>query len=273
VKGMPMITKISVQKHNKDRYSIFTDSGAGEEYAFSVDEDVLIKHQLKKGMELDDLSVTEMLFQDDIRKAFNMAINYLAHRMRSESEVRDHLKKKEVAEPVVKEAIHKLHELKFLNDEEFALAFVRTNVNTTDKGPGLIKMELREKGIDPDIISKVVEELSSDAQIEKAIKLSEKYAQKNKNDSSRILKQKIEQMLQRKGYSFAVIRAALEETEIEKEDNSEMDALRYQGEKLHNKYAKMPGYEYRQKMKMSLYRKGFPMELIDEFISEKEAEQ
>lgn len=269
---MPVITKISVQKHNKDRYSIFTDSGGGEEYAFSVDEDVLIKHQLTKGMELDDFSITEMLFQDDIRKAYNMAINYLAHRMRSESEVREYLKKKEVAEPVIKEAIHKLYDLKFLNDEDFALAYVRTQINTTDKGAEVIKLELKEKRIDPSIISKVLDEVSFDVQLEKAVKLSDKYAQKNKNDSSRILKQKIEQMLQRKGYSFPIIRAALEETVVEKEEEDEMDALRYQGEKLHNKYVKLKGYEYRQKMKMALYRKGFPMELIDAFLSEKENE-
>lgn len=270
---MPIISKISIQKHNKDRYSIFTDSGRGEEYAFSVDEDVLIKYQLKKGMELDDLAVMEMLFQDDIRKAFNTAINYLAHRMRSEAEVRDYLKKKEVAEPVIKEAIHKLYDLKFLNDEEFALAYVRTQINTTDKGAGVIKLELKEKGIAPAIITNVVDEVSFDDQLEKAIKLSEKYAQKNKKDSSRILKQKIEQMLQRKGYAFPIIRAALEQTEVEKEDDGEMDALRYQGDKLHNKYVKLPPREYRQKMKMALYRKGFPMELIDEFIAEKENEE
>ncbi|MBT2681516.1 recombination regulator RecX [Bacillus sp. ISL-35] len=270
---MPVITKISVQKHNKDRYSIFTDSGRGEEYAFSVDEDVLIKYNLKKGMELDDFAVTEMLFQDDIRKAYNTAINYLSHRMRSESEVREHLKKKEISESVIKEAIHKLYEFKFLNDEEFANAFVRTQLNTTDKGAEVIKLELKEKGIAPDLITKVVDEVSFDEQLEKAIKLSEKYALKNKKDSSRILKQKIEQMLRRKGYSFSIIRAALDETEIEKEDEAEMDALRIQGEKLHSKYSKLPDREYRQKLKMALYRKGFPMDMIDEFISEKENEE
>ncbi|RSD24041.1 recombination regulator RecX [Mesobacillus subterraneus] len=270
---MPVITKISVQKHNKNRYSVFTDSGRGEEYAFSVDEDVLIKYSLKKGMELDDLSVTEMLFQDDIRKAYNTAINYLAHRMRSEAEVWEYLKKKEIAEPVIKEAVHKLYEFKFLNDEEFARAFVRTKLNTTDKGAGVIQLELKEKGIAPNLISSVIEEVSSDDQLEKAIKLTEKYAQKNKKDSSRILKQKIEQMLQRKGYSFSIIRAAIDETQIEKEEDDEMDALRLQGEKLHHKYSKLPVHEYRQKLKMALYRKGFPMEMIDEFISEKENEE
>ena len=270
---MPVITKISVQKHNKERYSIFTDNGRGEEYAFSVDEDVLIKHNLKKGIELDDFSVTEMLFQDDIRKAYNTAINYLAHRMRSEAEVRDHLTKKEIADPVIKEAIHKLYEFKFLNDEEFANAFVRTQLNTTDKGAGVIKMELKNKGVSAELVSKAIEEVSFDEQLEKAIKLSEKYVQKNNKDSSKILKQKIEQMLQRKGYSFALIRAALDETQVEKEEDDEMDALKVQGEKLHNKYSKLPDREYRQKLKMALYRKGFPMEMIDEFITEKQNEE
>ncbi len=270
---MPVITKISVQKHNKDRYSIFTDSGRGEEYAFSVDEDVLIKHNLKKGMELDDFAVTEMLFQDDIRKAYNTAINYLSHRMRSESEVREHLKKKEISDAVIKEAIHKLYEFNFLNDEEFANAFVSTKLNTTDKGAEVIKMELKEKGIAPDLITKVVDEVSFDEQLEKAIKLSEKYALKNKKDSSRILKQKIEQMLRRKGYSFSIIRAALDETDVEKENEDEMDALRIQGDKLYSKYSKLPERECRQKLKMALYRKGFPMDMIDAFISEKENEE
>ncbi|WP_439646000.1 hypothetical protein [Mesobacillus boroniphilus] len=42
---------------------------------------------------------------------------------------------------------------------------------------------------------------------------------------------------------------------------------------MHNKYSKLPEREYRQKLKMALYRKGFPMEMIDEFISEKENEE
>ena len=119
---MPTITKITVQKKNTDRYNIYMDYGKGEEYAFSVDEDVLIKHQLKKGMELDEFSLNEIGYQDDIRKAYNRAIHYLSRRMRSETEVRKHLAEKEVEEPVIQEVIHKLYDYHFLNDEEFAAA-------------------------------------------------------------------------------------------------------------------------------------------------------
>ena len=75
---MPIITKITAQQKCQDRYNIFMDFGKGEEYAFSVDEDVLIKFQLKKGLELDDFSLMEIHYHDDIRKAYNVAIIYLS---------------------------------------------------------------------------------------------------------------------------------------------------------------------------------------------------
>src|SRR4051812_12758228 len=141
---MATITKITTQQKNQDRFNIFMDygKGKGEEFAFSVDSDVLIKFQLKKGMELDDFSFMEIQYQDDIRKAYNKAIHYLSRRMRSEKEIRDYLFSKEIEEPVINEIIHKLSALKYINDEEFALAYVRTQANTTDKGPTIIKMEL-----------------------------------------------------------------------------------------------------------------------------------
>ena len=87
---MPNITKITTQKKRKDRYNIFVD----EKYAFSVDEEVLLKFHLKKGMELDDLLLAEIQFHDEIQKAFTDALNYLSYQIeRSESEIRLYFKK------------------------------------------------------------------------------------------------------------------------------------------------------------------------------------
>jgi regulatory protein len=270
---MPVITKITAQKKLKDRYNIFTDAGDGEKYAFSVDEDVLIKHQLKKGMELDDFALTEILFQDDIRKAYGQAVQYLATRMRSEFEVRQQLKKKEVAEPIVNEVIHKLYYHQFLNDQEFSLSFVRTQMNTTDKGTNVIKQELKEKGINDSLIENALLEYPFEMQLEKAIILSNKYLQKNTRDSGKIAKQKTEQMLVRKGYSFDIIKEANSHIGGSKDENEEMEALRKQGEKLVQKYKLYSGYEFSQKIKQTLYRKGFSIDQIDQFLSEVENQE
>src|SRR3954463_9461172 len=171
---MAVITKITTQQKNQDRFNVFIDSGKGEEFAFSVDSDVLIKFQLKKGMELDEFSTLEIQYQDDIRKAYNLAVNYLARRMRSEKEIRDYLLQKEMDEPIIEEVIHKLTAQKYINDQEFALAYVRTQANTTDKGANVIKMELKEKGIVEGILIQALEEYPIEQQIEKAVKISGK---------------------------------------------------------------------------------------------------
>lgn len=265
---MPTITKVTVQKKRTDRYNIFLDSGQGEEYGFSVDEDVLIKHSLKKGMVLDDLLLSKIAYSDDIRKAYNTAVNYLARMMRSEAEVRKHLAEKEVDEVIIQEAIHKLNEYQFLNDEQLAFAYVRTQMNTTDKGPTLIKRELKEKGIPEEYIIGAIEEYPFDLQIEKATSLCEKYMKKNKQESKKIMKQKMEQLLFRKGYSSQVFQIAFEQIE-ETSDEDEFGSLRYQAEKLERKYSKFTGYEYEQKMKQALYRKGFSIDVINKYLESK----
>lgn len=266
--SMPIITKITVQQKKNDRYNIFMDDGKGERYAFSVDEDVLIKHQLKKGMEVDEFSLTEIAYQDDIRKAYNTAIQYLSRRMRSEHEVRKHLEGKDIDGVIIQEVIHKLYEYSFLNDEEFAHAYVRTQINTTGKGSGLIRGELREKGIAENLIEMALQAFPFEEELISALKLCEKFVRKNTRDSSRIVKQKLEQMLARKGFSAGIIQAAIADTEFEKAEDEELTALRTHAEKAHRKFSMLPDFEYRQKMKQTLYRKGFPLELIDQMIEE-----
>jgi regulatory protein len=267
-----IITKITTQQKNQDRFNIFIDygKGKGEEFAFSVDSDVLIKFQLRKGMELDDFSFMEIQYQDDIRKAYNKAVYYLARRMRSEKEIYDYLISKEIDEPVINEILHKLTAQKYINDEEFALAYVRTQANTTDKGPNVIKMELKEKGITEGILVQALEEYPLEQQIDKAAKISKKFYDKNNKESLKIQKQKLENLLLRKGYSYEVINIAVNEASIKNEDDEEMAAIRFQGEKAQRKFSKYSGFEYEQKMKQALYRKGFPIELIEIYLSEME---
>lgn len=266
---MAIITKITTQQKNHDRYNIFMDDGKGEEFAFSVDSDVLIKFQLKKGMELDDFSLLEIQFQDDIRKAYHLAVQFLARRIRSEKEIRDYLQKKAIKEPIIQEVVHKLKSQQYLNDSEYAFAFVRTMVNTTDKGPDIIKQELKEKGIAEKIIIQALAEFPPELQLDKAVNVGKKFFKKPSKDSLKIQKQKVEQLLYRKGYSFELIQIALQETVPKEETDAELEAIRHQGEKAHRKYSQYSGFEYQQKMKQALYRKGFSIELIEKFLAEK----
>ncbi len=262
---MRKITKISVQQKNKERFNIFLD----DEYAFAVYETTLLKFQLVKGKELDELDVEEILFSDQINKAYTSAVHYLSFRMRTEKEIVDYLIEKEYEAYVAKEIVVKLKDQGYLNDEEFAIAYARTQVNTTLKGRGIIKKELMEKGVDKIIIEDAVEaEYSSEQELEHAVNLVVKYAPKYKKDSFKIMIQKVEQALVRKGYSFSVIKLAIEEAELEEDTSEEWDALVKQAEKYHRKYPDLDDYQQKMKLKGALYRKGFTMDLIDRWLEE-----
>jgi regulatory protein len=269
VNEMIQITKITTQKKQKDRFNIYVNDGTGEKYAFSVDEDVLIKYQLKKGMELDEFTQIEVLYQDTVRKALSTAIQYLALRMRSEKEVKDYLKQKEIEEPVTLEVIHRLYSLNYLNDEEFAFAYVRTQINTTDKGPNVVKQELKEKGIDETILEKVLQEFTYELQISKVIQLCQKAQNKKRNDSQFVFEQKLKQALSRKGYPFTIINEAMEEMKESLPDEElELNAIIKQGEKAVKKYG-----DDDRKIKQFLYRKGFQIDQIEEYMSRRDLDE
>ncbi|WP_226793828.1 recombination regulator RecX [Bacillus sp. B1-b2] len=262
------ISKITRQKELKDRYNIFTIKYGKEEYLFSVDEAILIKYELRKGMELDTLLINEIQYNDEIRKGYHRAVKYLASVKRTEAEVETFLSSKMEKPALVAEVMAKLKEMNFLDDEDYAFSYVRTQRNTTTKGPKVIKRELKEKGISANLIQVAMEELSYEDQIQSAKKIALKFLDGNKKESSRILMQKLEQTLARKGYPSAIIREVKNAPEVLDMDNNELEALRVHGDKAKRKYAKYEGYEFTQKMKQFLYRKGFSMELIEQYLND-----
>ncbi len=52
-------------------------------------------------------------------------------------------------------------------------------------------------------------------------------------------------------------------------DEEQWEALVYHGEKAHRRYETYDRYTYEQKMKQALYRKGFPISLIEKFLEKK----
>lgn len=96
---MAVITKIEVQKRTKERFNIYIDKGQGEEYGFSVNQAVLIKHGLQKGLEIDEVEIANILYNEEVQKAYLQAISYLSYQMRTKQEVEEYLRKKKWDKP------------------------------------------------------------------------------------------------------------------------------------------------------------------------------
>lgn len=266
---MLVISKITRQKNNPERYNIYLN----EEYAFAVDEGILIKFGLTKDKVLEQTDVDEMVYEDGIAKAFNKALGYLSFQMRSEYEVKKKLLDAGHGEAVVLEAIRKLERLGFLNDESFSKALLETKKKSAKKGPRAIQQDLMKKGIDKKLQEQVLGSYSHEDQVKIAMELAEKQVRAGDKKTPTQVKQKIQDVLMRKGYSFAIIKEVLDQIKFEREDDEWQDMIQLQGDKIWRKYAaKFTGSERRNKVKQTLYQKGFPIEVINHFIEQKENE-
>ncbi|GAA0341642.1 recombination regulator RecX [Bacillus carboniphilus] len=262
-----IVSKITPQKKNKNRYNIYILQGQREEYAFSVDEYVLASFQLKKGRELTEFDIQEIQFADHIRKGIHLAANYLTARMRSKEEVRQYLIQKEIEEAVLDEVLHHLEEYGYIRDDEFAVAFVKTYIETSDKGPSWIDARLKEKGISAPNREQALLFFTEERAIDKAIQLVGKWGNSLKKYSTTEKKQKLFDKLMQKGFPASVISIALEEAEWGPDEDEEWNAIQKQGEKAWNRH----GGDI-MKVKQFLFRKGFEIDLIERFINEKREE-
>jgi regulatory protein len=268
---MPKITRITTQQKNKNRYNIFLD----EKYAFSVNEDTLVAHMLRKGIELDESTIDRLKAKDETNKLYGLSINLLSYRMRSEKEIVDYLKKKEAEADQIEEVMSRLKQEGYINDQEFANSFVQSRMTSSSKGPLLLKKELMEKGVDANKAIQALSIYTTEIQFEKVHKFVEKKMRSNQKKSLQQQLQTLQGTLIQKGFTAEVIQNALQEAKQDYRDQEkEQAAVVHQGLKLLQKYrGKSEGFELKQKLKAALYRKGFQFDQIEAFIDEHVVEE
>lgn len=275
---MPVISRITTQQKSNERYNIFLQEVDSETYGFSVDESILVTHNLHKGQELSASFVDELKENDAIQKAYNMAIHYLSYRMRTEKEVVSYLHTKEIPEEHIATVMKKLTQKGLIDDLEFAKAFVSTRINTSTKGPEVVKKELLEKGVHKDNLPAAIELYTYEEQYDKAKHLLQKKAGSSAKNSHRQKLQTLKNHLLQKGFTQDVIKDVVNADTIEKDDEAEWEALIDHGNKQLRKFrGKYEGFQLQNKLKESLYRKGFPIPLIqtflDRYMTEEEPEE
>jgi regulatory protein len=157
---------------------------------------------------------------DNFEKFYNKSLEFLSYRPRSEKEVRDRLEIKnqkskiKVDESIIDKVIEKLKEKKFLNDEEFARGWIESRLRFKPRSLKLIKFELKQKGIKPEIIEKIMinDEGLRINDLESAIKLVEKRIGRVKDLPKQKIYEKLGRFLASKGFGWDTIKKSIDET-------------------------------------------------------------
>ncbi|WP_017187138.1 recombination regulator RecX [Alkalibacillus haloalkaliphilus] len=271
---MKKISKITKQKKNQQRYNVFYEKNGQDEFAFGIHEDLLVRFELRKGLELSSEEVRNIEQQDAMYRYYTLTLNYLSYRMRAKSEIIEYLQKKEATEQDIAYVIERLQTEKLLDDVAFAEAYVRTKMNTSMNGPNKIRQELYQKKLTEHEVEQGLSHYTKELEIDKLVKLIEKKVNASRKKSFKEHVNSLKQSLIQKGFTHDAIEIALQSIELSVDEDEEYEALKYQGEKAWRKFErKHEGFQLQQKVKASLFQKGFPAELIEQYINEKSMEE
>lgn len=206
------ITKIEVQKKNKDRVSIFID----EAYGFALHAELVYKYNLKVGSELDLAFINEIAKVEEQKKANNYALTLLSKSFKTEKQIKDKMKTKGFEEDYINSAISMMKNYGYIDDSKYATSYVTDTVSFTKMGKNKIKNKLYEKGVDKDIINETLNELIDDEQqFEAALALGSKKYPTIRETDKRKKNQKLTSYLQYRGFSFDIIKKVLNELNSE----------------------------------------------------------
>ena len=196
---MPIITALKSQK-NKNRVNVYLD----DKFGFGIDLDNFVLLHLKLNQELTQQEVEEIIKKAEFQKTWDKLLRFAMLRPRSEKEVKDYFRRKEIHESLHEDLLKKLKHLNLLNDLDFAKWWIDQRSNFKPKSKRIIIQELRMKGISTDNIDDAFGETVIDEE-KLARDLVEKKMYKWQGLDERIKKQKISQYLAGKGFGWDVI--------------------------------------------------------------------
>ena len=193
-----VITSISVQKNNKERYNIYVD----EEFLLGVAEQTLLKFQLAKGEKITAPLLRKLQREEGRFEVKSYMLKLLGRRDHARKELFTKAIRKDYPKEVIENVLDELQEKDLLDEAAFAEKFASDKSRLNKWGPAKIKAHLFKKGISKSVAEQSIQKAFEDSDLEKTflnlvLKRKRRFL---REEDRRKRKKKVFDHLARKGY-------------------------------------------------------------------------
>ncbi len=212
---MPTITDITPRGSGGRRERTVTIDG---ERTLTITEETFIRFGLFDGQAMDPERLQEVELADGVSRAMAEAHRLIDHRMRTRRELAVRLRSKGRPDEVIDQVLDRLEHAGLIDDGRFARLWIDERIRRRPAGLSLLRRELRQKGIDAEVVEAALEESASrEGESERAYEAlrrqSHRYARLDRDAAHR----RMVAFLGRRGFGQAVIyqvvHRVLDETE------------------------------------------------------------
>lgn len=236
-----------------------------------VSTEMFVNLGLRKGNELSQETIEELLKNEQVVKAYQSCIRKISTKDRSRKEMYDFLIENTTLDiGQINRLIEHLELRNYINDETYAKDMV-SSLHALLQGKQKIIQTLRKKGISQEIIEHVIQTDNLEVEVGNALALAEKVKPNIKDKSVLLKKQKLTQKLMTQGFDFNVIELVMRSLSFTDDEKGELDVLRKAALKAKRKYAsKFTGTSLRNTVFNYLDHQGFSLDDIYIILNEME---
>ncbi|WP_128894174.1 regulatory protein RecX [Longirhabdus pacifica] len=205
-----IITAVVLDKEQK-RYQIYIE----DQYAFTVHEDILVRHQLIKGLSIDAEQMMKVTQEEEINQAYQRAMRWISYKMRTAYEIEEKLLAEQYDPHLCAEVIQQLKKQQYVDDQSYAKMYAKDQMKIKKKGRQRIEIELKAKKIKDSFIQEALSELNSEEEFNVALQQGIKKWHLLQHESIQKRKHKTISFLLRKGYTMEISSKIVKQIENE----------------------------------------------------------
>ncbi len=227
-------------------------------------DDIMVKYALLPKKELSETELEQIRNENHELESYYLALNYMTKRLRSKKEIKEYLKQKNYSTKEIENTVNHLQEKGYLNEDIYIESYLNDNFRFSANGPDKIQKSLEDLDFNKNKINEKLEQITKEEWCTKLRHLFQKKATSTHNDGTEKWKRKCEIYFYNLGYPKEWI-LEIENTIEWKDDITKLEKEYHkQKQKWSRKYQ---GNELNFQIKRKLYEKGYPKEIIDNFLN------
>ena len=146
-----------------------------------------------------------------LSKARERALRLLEYRARSRAELARRLRQAGFAEDIIEEVLERLSDIGFVDDARFSQSWVESRSVGRGIGKARIKWELRQKGVEADLVEEALSEIDEETEYKSAVLAARAKWEKDHSPDAGAKRRRLASYLQRQGFVWDVIKRVINE--------------------------------------------------------------
>jgi regulatory protein len=141
-------------------------------------------------------------------RARNVLLYQLSKSAKSKDQCRKILANRGIDSEIAEKVLDRFEEAQIIDDAVFARAFTNSRIRGKGLARNAIARELREKGIEDQLIEVALVELDSESELERATELAVNRIRRMGHLDQLVIRRRLSGFLARKGYSGSIVQSA-----------------------------------------------------------------